>query len=405
MRALLRCGFCASLLLRPPLGLAQGKSGSQDFRRLSEQAAQASQENRLSDATALYRRALRLRPRWAEGWWSLGTLQYDQNQYAQAAASFEKLIALRPDNGTAHAMLGLCQVELNQDGPAIKNLSLARRLGVQNDARLQHVVLFQTSRAQLRKRQFGDAIDALTLLVKDGVRSDEVVTALGMAALRIEPQHVPDENTPGRDVVARVGRAQLLTILKDFSQAKQIFLLLSTEYPTYPELHFAFGRFLLDASETDQAIAEFGKELQQNPHHVSALLEIAAVRYRVDSADGVRYAEQAVSISPELPFAHYLLGLLYLDTDRAAEAVPELETARKSFTRQAQVYFALGNAYAKVGRKEDAARMRAEFTRLNAAEKAQKQQPGSDSDLYGEPSSGILGEKLKQPDAQSQPKP
>src|SRR5215831_578781 len=129
-------------------------------------------------------------------------------------------------------------------------------------------------RAQLRKRQFGDAIDALTLLVKDGVRSDEVVTALGLAALRIEPQHAPDENTPGRDVVARVGRAQLLTILKDFSQARQIFLLLSTEYPTYPELHFAFRRFLLDASETDQAIAEFGKELQQNPHHVSALLEI-----------------------------------------------------------------------------------------------------------------------------------
>src|SRR5215813_13385058 len=195
---LLACGFVA----RTPAQVARQNSTS--FEALVEKARKASDENRLKDASALYRRALLLRPRWAEGWWSLGTLQYDQNQYGEAAASFEKLIALRPGNGTAHAMLGLCQVELKQDGPAIKNLSLARRLGVQNDARLQHVVLFQASRAQLRKRQFGDAIDALTLLVKDGVRSDEVVTALGMAALRIEPQHVPDENTPGRDVVARV---------------------------------------------------------------------------------------------------------------------------------------------------------------------------------------------------------
>src|SRR5215470_5439733 len=64
---------------------AQSKSSvSQTFQQLSEQAAKASEENRLGEAAMLYRKALALRPGWAEGWWSLGTLQYDQNQYAQA---------------------------------------------------------------------------------------------------------------------------------------------------------------------------------------------------------------------------------------------------------------------------------------------------------------------------------
>src|SRR5215467_2092245 len=206
---------------------AQAQQSSVSFAELAEKAKRASDENRLEDATVLYRRALALRPRWAEGWWSLGTLLYDQNRYAGAAAAFAKLIALQPENGTAHAMLGLCQVELKQDDAALKNLSSAQHQGVQNDRQLQHVVLYQLGRVQLGKRKFGDAMNTMTLLVKDGQRSAEVVSALGMAALTIEPQNAPPDGSAGRDVIDRVGRAQVLTILKDFPAAKEIFTLLA----------------------------------------------------------------------------------------------------------------------------------------------------------------------------------
>lgn len=387
--------LCSSLVI--------SQKNAPTFQELSEKARTASEENRLEDAATFYRKALALRPRWAEGWWSLGTLQYDQNHYGDAAASFAKLIMLQPKNGTAHAMLGLCQVELKQDESALRNLSRAQRQGVQNDRQLQHVVLYQLAAAQLRLRRFGDAATNLALLVQDGVRSDEVALGMGMAVLTMPPASLPATGTPGRDVVERVGRAETLSTMKEFAAAKQIYTVVASEYPAYPNLHYAFGRFLLEAHEADEAVEEFRKQLQNDPRHVGALLQIAAVRYRVDSADGVKYAEQAVKVSPQLPFAHYLLGLLYLDTDRAAEAVPELEIARKSFAKQAQVYFALGNAYAKLGRKADAARMRAEFVRLNAAEKAQKEATGSG--IYGDQPAGILGEKLDQQTSQPPPKP
>src|SRR5206468_12778050 len=65
--------------------------------------------------------------------------------------------------------------------------------------------------------------------------------------------------------------------------------------------------------------------------------------------------------APRIPFAHYLLGVLRLDTGNAAGAVPELEVAQKAFPNESRVYFSLGNAYARVGRKAEAAKARAEF--------------------------------------------
>src|SRR5215467_10085858 len=96
--------------------LPQQKSPA--FAQLAEKAKRAGEENRLDEAAALYRKALELRPAWKEGWWSLATIEYDQDHYAQSARDFEKLIALDPRNGTAHAMLGLCQFELAKDETA-----------------------------------------------------------------------------------------------------------------------------------------------------------------------------------------------------------------------------------------------------------------------------------------------
>src|SRR5436190_23967398 len=63
---------------------------STTFSELAEKAKRASNENRLDEAATLYARALAMRSRWKEGWWSLGTLEYDQNHYVKAANAFSK---------------------------------------------------------------------------------------------------------------------------------------------------------------------------------------------------------------------------------------------------------------------------------------------------------------------------
>jgi tetratricopeptide (TPR) repeat protein len=341
-------------------------SNPAQFKSLSEQAAKASSENRLDEAATLYQKALTLRPRWTEGWWALGTLEYEQDRYAKAAQSFEKLIALDPKNGTAHAMLGLCQFELRQDQPALKNLLAAEQLGVLKNAQLRKVALYHLGVLQLRVGRYGAAKESFGQLARDGIRSRDLTNGLGLAALLIKHQDSPAAGTPGATVVERAGEAELLLTANDFEQAKQRYALLTAEFPDYPNLHFAFGRLLLETHDNDHAVREFQLELKRDPKHVNAMLEIAVARQQVDPQEGLKYAEEAARLVPRLPFAHYILGMLRLDTGDATGAIPDLETAQKAFPNEAGVYFALGRAYARVGRKAEAAKARAEFARLNA---------------------------------------
>ena len=355
-------------------------SSASQFKSLSEQAAKASSENRLDEAAALYAKALALRPKWTDGWWSLATIEYDRDHYARAAHAFEKVIALDSKNGTAHAMLGLCQFELHQEDAALKNLLAAENIGVVKDQQLRIVALYHMGVLELRFGKYGAAKETFGQLARDHIRSKELTTGLGLAALLIKSQDAPAEGSPAAKVVEGVGEAELFLTANDFDQAKQKYIQLIGEAPDYPNLHFAFGRVLLETHENDQAIQQFELELQRDPKHVDSMLEIAVARQLVDPQAGLKYAEDAAKLAPSLPFAHYILGMLRLDTGDANGAIPQLEIACKAFPSEAGVYFALGRAYSKVGRKEDAGKARAEFARLNA--QAAKQPVGPT--IYGE---------------------
>ena len=385
--------LCVSLVPLPPVTQVptQNRKGasSADFKGLSEKAEQANNENRLEEAATLYRKALALRPRWSDGWWALGTIEYDQNHYAKAAQSFEKLLALDQKNGTAHAMLGLCQSELGQDQQAFNNLVMAEQLGILKNRDLRNVALFHLGILQLRLGRYGGAKETFGQLSRDKIRSKELTNGLGLAALMIKPQDAPADGTAGATVVERTGQAEVLLTASEFDQAKQMYTLLITEFPSYPNLHFAFGRLLLETHETDSAVQQFQLELQRDSSHVNSMLEIAVALELVDPQGALKYAEQAVQLSPRLPFAHYILGMLRLETGDPVSAIPELEIARKAFPAEAGVYFSLGKAYAKVGRKADAATARAEFARLNAEAAKQKQGPT----IYGEDKRSLDKEK------------
>jgi tetratricopeptide (TPR) repeat protein len=356
--------FFAFILL-PDLLAGQAKSASDSFDSLSKRAAEARDADRVDEAVALYKKALVLRPRWPEGWWSLGTLEYDRNNYPVAAKAFQRLLVLAPKDGTAHLMLGLCEFEMGQEDAALKHIQAAEKLGVAKNTQLFQVMLYHEGVLLLRKAKYENAQEVLQQLCRSGAENADILRALGLSVFRLSPKAAPPDTSPGAAVIQRTGHAECLVGGKKFDEARAQYKSLLAEYPEFPDIHYVYGHFLLEANDTEAALPEFEKQLELTPGHLNARLEIAAVKYRVDSAAGVPYAEQAVQLAPRLPFAHYLLGLLYADTGQYAKAIPELEIAQKTFSNEAQVYFALGNAYARTGRKEDAAKARSTFARLN----------------------------------------
>ncbi len=354
------------LLLTSPL-YAQTKAPANEFGSLSARANAARDADRLDEAIVLYRKALSLRPDWGEGWWSLGTILYDRNDYANASDAFKKLIVIEPKAGPARVMLGLCQFELGHDEDALRYIEEGKTIGIQKDEQLRHVMLYHEGVLLQRSGKFEGAQETLEQLCLEGAQSDEAAGILGMVLLRMQSKTLPPEGSQDARIIALLGKGGCLAGQKKYDEARAAFSAVASEYPNYPNFHYAYGLVLLEAHDSAAAVEEFKREIGNNPGHVFARLQIAAAKYKVDSTAGLHFAEEAVRLDPRLPFGHYLLGLLLLDTDNYRKAIPELEIAQKAFPEQAAVYFALGSAYSRAGRKEEAERARATFERLNQA--------------------------------------
>jgi tetratricopeptide (TPR) repeat protein len=354
-----------TLLLLCHSAFPQSKPATESFDSLAKRAAEARDSNRLDEAVTLYKKALALHPKWPEGWWSLGTLEYDRNHYTSAASAFRQLLPLAPKDGTAYAMLGLCEFELGQDAAALKHLEQAKTLDISTNPQLRIVLLYHDGLLLLRAGKFQSAQTVFDGLCQDSVPADEVIKSLGWAVFRISPKAAPPDGTPGAAVIQRAGHAACITAQKKYDQARKEYSELIAEYPSYPNIHYVFGKFLAESNDVPAAIAEFQQEIKNNPADITSRLEIAVNQYKLDSAAGIPYAEQAIQLNPHIPFAHYLLGLLYLDTDNYQKAIPQLEIAQKSFPKDAKIYFALGSAYSRAGRKQEAEKARTTFQRLN----------------------------------------
>ena len=345
-----------------------GSTGVSDFATSSIRAQAAREAGRLDEAASLYRKALALKPTWKEGWWALGTILYEQDAHRDAARAFRRLVSLDPKNGTAHLMLALCEYQLDEDASALANIHTAKTLGVQTDGGLPRVLTYHEGMLLLRGRRYERALETLQPLASAGVEDENLELAIGMGVLLMRPDDAPPEGSPARAVVTRAGRAERHHMAKEFAAARRDYEALVRDAPAFPNVHYAYGRFLLATEDLDSGIQQLLKEIDAQPEHVRARMQVAAARYRVDSAAGLPFARQVVTLAPDYPFGHYLLGLLYLETGDIAHAIPELETAARMLPDEAQFQYALGNAYARAGRGKEAAQARAAFTRLRKNE-------------------------------------
>jgi len=200
-----------------------------------------------------------------------------------------------------------------------------------------------------------------------GVSSEDLIISLGLSVLRMGmlPKQV-DINYRDHDVVRRAGLAEHFNAQKNISDATREYELLVKDYPRFPNVQYAYGRFLLATRDNEGAIAAFEREAQNSPNHALSRILIAYIRLQNKEADkGLSFAEEAVKLSPRLPLSHYVLGRLLFDTGQNPRAIEELETAERLRPDEPKVYFALARAYSKANRKADADKARETFTRLS----------------------------------------
>jgi tetratricopeptide (TPR) repeat protein len=341
-----------------------GRSGPTRFDQVVAAAAAAREANRIEEALALYARAVRLRPSFTEGHWMLGTLRYELQRYAQAREAFRKVVAQRPRDGAAWAFKGVCEFHLGSYETALSDLVHARNLGVAEDEELVSIVRYHTAILLVRAGQFEQALLLLGELARTDNDSPSVVEAMGAAVLRI-PLLPTELAVARREAVMVAGRAAYYAEVGLDAQAEEAFEELVAGHPAVPNVHYAYGTFLVNR-RSDAAIEQFERELDVDRRHAWARLQLAFEYLRRGEHAAARpWAEQAATDVPDCFLARRALGEVLIQQGEADAAVRELSAGVKLQPKSPGLRLALARAYALGGQRDKAERERLEALRLD----------------------------------------
>ena len=235
-------------------------------------------------------------------WRLLGELYLETEQWPKGVAAFQKLERLAPDTPYLYSRLATCALRTGEEMQAMGYAQQALQRNPGDDASLA-ILSFVSEMQDDPDRQ----IDYLQRLLKNHPDDAEFLQSLIKAYQR---------------------KGQYADILP---LAKRL-LDLRPNDPVSPAMR-AMALFESDASP-------------------AALKEAEADLNR------------ALARNADYPFARYYLGRVYLRQGRTADAVAQLEAARRLNPREMKAVFELAGAYGRAGRRADAASARRDFEAL-----------------------------------------
>src|SRR6478672_10099037 len=283
---------------RPKGTPANAKTTSQqdaEFDKAVKLADEARLAGRLDDAVESYNNAMRIRPRWPDGWWYLGAILYEKDLYAPARDAFSNLVALDPKRGPAWGMLGLCQFQTREYEPAVISLQRARSIGFDGNQELESVVRYHTAILYIRFEQFEITYQILLEFLRSGNSGPKIVEAFGLVILRMPflLNEVPAEK---REEVLLAGQAGIAMGARHLDEARKAFDTLVTSYPNDSNVHYSFGVFQL-SQDSDLALKELQRALELDPKHQPAMVQMAfEYLKRAQYTDALPLAERAVQL-------------------------------------------------------------------------------------------------------------
>ena len=374
---------------------------------LTQRVDTAVREHHNLDAVGMLDKALKANPQWRHGWWLLGSILYDMDNYAAARPVLERLIQMDPKSGAPWALLGLCEFEMRDYGLALQDLQRGDAFGVPPELDLLDVVRYHEALLLMLEERFDPAQVLLDQLTQKGLDTEEVMLTQGMIALRIPvfPAALSRTSSDDRmDLIRRVGRAQHLIAQEKPREAVAIYRELTKDDPKIANLHLSFAPLLLQIHERQAAEAELRSELKLNSHSVEARLLLCDLLGDDSPQDALGLAEQAVELDPKSFKTHFILGRLLFKAGKLAESAKELETSRDLDPSSSAVRFALIRTYKSLGKEAEATRETAIFRRLRAAED-QFRTTGRVSPSYFEPDPAEEKPSSKSPPASAPERP
>ncbi|KAA6463010.1 tetratricopeptide repeat protein [Acidobacteria bacterium AB60] len=342
---------------------ATGQNPSPSFDDLAARAAAARDQQNISLALDLYAQAEQLRPDWAEGWFYLGLLRYQANQFPQAIDGFNHLIQLQPTAVPAIALRGLCEFETADYDDSLRDLEMAVAHGAANEPRNAQIIRFHLAQLLARANRFQDALEQYKFFATEHVDSPDLSLGIGLAGIRVTtlPKDVPAQDRP---LFQQAGEAGYAVLAEESERGDALFQALFSQHPSTPNLHLFYG-FLLFPHDPSLAVDEFRSELGVAPanetgHAMLAFSLMITGRY----AEALPEAEHAYAASPTLQMAQLALGRSLAETGEIQRGTDLLNQVLQKDPNNLEAHLGLASIYSRTGRREDALRERAVCLKL-----------------------------------------
>jgi tetratricopeptide (TPR) repeat protein len=339
-----------TLALLTTLGAAQSSPAS--FDSVTQSAAAAREQGDLARAIDLYRQAVEINPKWQDGWWFLGSLQYGINAYAPARDALTHYIDLAGSPGPALALRGLCEFETGEYPQALQDIERGLALGAANRPRNEQILRYHEAMLLTRAGKFEDALRSYASLAQSPT-NPELLLGAGLAGLRT-PVLPKDAPAGQQDLYMAAGNAALRFMAAGNENAQPAFQELFQRFPSAANAHYLYG-YLLFATDPDQGVVEFKRELEIAPSNAAASAMLSwACLLQNDPAQALPYAQKSAAEQPTLPLAQLVLGRALVETSQVPDGLEHLEKALQMEPMNLEVHLALAKAYSKSGRNEEA---------------------------------------------------
>lgn len=359
--------YIGILLCSAMIAAGQTNPQSKSFEELSQSAQQEYAANHNEEALQLFAKAVKLRPEWAEGWWAIGMINYEDNQYPQCRDALTRMVGLDASAAPGWALLGLCEFRTRQYDLAFQHLKKAHMLvpvresgGQLMDMANYHLALLLTRQGAFELAQ--DILVEVALRVRN---NPDMMFASGVASLRmpILPGDVPANE---RDVVAMAGKAFWDLALEHTGQAEADFKALVAAYPDFPNVHYFYGTFL-GAHHPEQCASQYLAEIRVDPESVPARVQLT-LRYLVEGKTGeaLKYAKEAEALSPTSVGSQLALAEALRASGDHTSALSAYQAAERLDPVSPKIRLYLANEYRSLGRPDDMRREQSEYRRLKA---------------------------------------
>ncbi len=350
-------GSVLALMALLSAGRAVAQQAAPQFDDLAARAAAARDQQNAPLAIDLYNKAEQLKPDWAEGWFYLGLLQYEGNQFPEAIGAFNHLLQLQPTASPAMALRGLCEFETGAYDDSLRDLEMAVAHGAANEPRNEQIIRFHLAQLLAHAGRFQDALDQYKSFAVKHVDAPDLLLGVGLAGMRVAT-FPKDVSASDRAFYQAAGEAGYVLLAGDSERGDALFSALFARYPTAPNLHLFYG-FLLFAHDPILASDQFRNETALDPgneiaHAMLAFTLVIAGRY----TEALPEAEHAYAATPDVELAQLALGRSLAETGDVKRGAELLNQVLQKDPNNLEAHLGLVSIYSRTGRREDAYRER-----------------------------------------------